>query len=71
MKDCCFYLRKPHFVTLEGAVIEWNRGNLDALVVPTVQAPDLMRQLHDAALSELKSRSRKEEPELGYILITR
>ena len=65
------YLRRPHFIAQEDAVIEWNRGNLDALVVPTVEAPSLLRHLHDAALSELKSGSRTGEPELGYVLITR
>ena len=65
------YLRRPHFLRVDNAIIEWNRGNLDALVVTTVQAPSLMRQLHDAALSELRSTSRKEEADLGYVLITR
>ncbi len=65
------YLRKLHFVPQDQAVMDWNRGNLDALVVPRRQAPDLMRHLHDAALSELKSAPQQQTPDRGYVLITR
>ncbi|MEP7015495.1 MAG: glycosyltransferase family 39 protein [Verrucomicrobiota bacterium] len=65
------YLRRPHFLKPDRAVAEWNGGYVDALVVPGKDAPALMRQLHDAALSELKSAGRKDERGLGYVLITR
>jgi 4-amino-4-deoxy-L-arabinose transferase-like glycosyltransferase len=65
------YLERTHFIEPDRAVSEWNRGNLDALVVPTEDAPDLMRQLHDAALSQLRSREKKDEQGMGYVLITR
>jgi 4-amino-4-deoxy-L-arabinose transferase-like glycosyltransferase len=64
------YLRKTHFIAPTRAVAEWNRGNLDALVVPAENAPALMRQLRDVALSQLKSTERKDE-RMGYVLITR
>jgi len=64
------YLRKTHFIAPTRAVAEWNRGNLAALVVPPDNAPALMRQLRDAALSQLKSTERKDE-RMGYVLITR
>lgn len=64
------YLRKSHFIMPGRAVTEWNRGNLDALVVPAKDAPELMRQLHDAALSQLNSTPRKEGGP-NYVLITR
>ncbi len=65
------YLRKTHFVRSEQAVAEWNRGNLDALVVPAKEAPRLMRELQDAALSGLRSNTRKNASSLNYVLITR
>lgn len=65
------YLQRPHFIKPDRAVSEWNRGNLDALVVPATDAPRLMRQLRDAAVSQLKSAPRKDEDGLGYLLITR
>jgi 4-amino-4-deoxy-L-arabinose transferase-like glycosyltransferase len=65
------YLRRPHFFKPDRAVTEWNQGNIDALVVPAQDAPNLMRQLHDAALSQLKPTERKDERGLGYVLITR
>ena len=65
------YLRKPHFIMPSRATTEWNRGNLDALVVPAKDAPGMMRQLRDAAISELKSTPRKDEQGFGYVLITR
>jgi len=65
------YLRKTHFIAPDRAVTEWNAGNLDALVASTEKAPGLMRELHDAVLSELKSSERKGERGQTYVLITR
>jgi 4-amino-4-deoxy-L-arabinose transferase-like glycosyltransferase len=65
------YLERTHFIEPDRAVSEWNRGNLDAVVVPTEEAPDLMRQLHDAALSQLRSSEKKDEQGIGYVWITR
>jgi len=65
------YLQKMHFIEPDYAVAEWNRGNLDALVASTEKAPGLMRELHDAAFSQLKSSERKKEQRIGYVLITR
>ena len=65
------YLRKTHFIDRDRAVAEWNGGNLDALVASTEKAPALMRELGDAALSQLKSNERREEQGRAYVLITR
>ena len=64
------YLQKTRFVEPAEAIAEWNRGNLDALVTSTQKASGLMRDLRDAALSDLKSTTRKGEQEKGYVLIT-
>jgi len=64
------YLQKTRFVEPAEAIAEWNRGNLDALVASTRKASGLMRDLRHAALSDLKSTTRKEEQEKGYVLIT-
>jgi hypothetical protein len=63
-------LQKTRFVEPAEAIAEWNRGNLDALIASTQKASGLMRDLRDAALSDLKSTTRKEEQEKGYVLIT-
>jgi len=65
------YLRKTHFIEPDRAIDEWNRRNLDALVVSTEKAPPLMRELHDAVLSQLKSNERNDERGQAYVLITR
>jgi len=65
------YLRRTHFIEPNRAIAEWNRGNLDALVAPAEKAPALMRELHDAALSQLKSNERREGQGRSYVLITR
>jgi 4-amino-4-deoxy-L-arabinose transferase-like glycosyltransferase len=65
------YLRKTNFIKPDRAAAEWNRGNLDALIAPADKAPALMRELHGAVLSELKSNERKGEPGRDYVLITR
>jgi 4-amino-4-deoxy-L-arabinose transferase-like glycosyltransferase len=54
------YLDKTHFIDPGSAITEWNRGNLDAIVVPEKTAPDLMRDLDGAALLQLRSLPRKE-----------
>jgi hypothetical protein len=65
------YLRKTNFIKPDRAIAEWNRGNLDALVAPAENAPALMRDLHGAVLSQLKSNERKGEQGKRYVLITR
>jgi hypothetical protein len=65
------YLRKTHFIRPNRAIANWNRGNLDALVAPADDAAALMRRLHDAALSQLKSNERREGQGRSYVLITR
>ena len=64
------YLRRTHFIQPDRAIAQWNRGNLDALVAPAEKAPALMRELHNAALSQLKSNERKNKPDVGYVFIT-
>jgi 4-amino-4-deoxy-L-arabinose transferase-like glycosyltransferase len=65
------YLRKTHFIAPDRAIGEWNHGNLDALVVSSDEAPALMRELHDAVLSQLKSNERSGERGQAYALIIR
>jgi hypothetical protein len=64
------YLRRTHFITADQAVAEWNQGNLDAVVVSTEKGPTLMRELRDAALSQLRSSESGEEQGRDYIVIT-
>ncbi|HJW39466.1 MAG TPA: glycosyltransferase family 39 protein [Candidatus Udaeobacter sp.] len=64
------YLRKTHFIEPDRAVIEWNRGNLDALVASTEKAPALLGELRDASLSSLKSNESRKEQGRDYVLIT-
>jgi hypothetical protein len=65
------YLEKTQFIRPNRAIANWNRGNLDALVAPTEDAAALMRKLHDAALSQLKSNERRAGQGRSYVLITR
>jgi 4-amino-4-deoxy-L-arabinose transferase-like glycosyltransferase len=65
------YLRKTRFIEPDRAVIEWNGGNLDALVASTEKAPALLSELRDASLSSLKSNERQKEQGRDYVLITR
>jgi 4-amino-4-deoxy-L-arabinose transferase-like glycosyltransferase len=66
------YLRKTHFVEPTTAITEWNAGNLDALVASKEKAVVLMRDLQDAALSQLQSNEREQNHKgRGYVLITR
>src|SRR5437867_12701422 len=64
------YVRKTHFIEPDCAVIEWNRGNLDAVVASTEKAPALLGELRGASLSSLKSNEKKKEQGRDYVLIT-
>jgi hypothetical protein len=64
------YLRKTHFIKADQAVAEWNRGNLDALIISAEEVPALMRDLRDAALSQLRLSKSREGQGRDYILIT-
>jgi 4-amino-4-deoxy-L-arabinose transferase-like glycosyltransferase len=65
------YLHKTHFIEPDRAVVEWNRGDLDALVASREKAPVLLGELRDASLSSWKSNEGKEEQGKDYVLITR
>jgi 4-amino-4-deoxy-L-arabinose transferase-like glycosyltransferase len=63
------YLRQLHFVTPATAVAQWNGGQIDALVTTENSAPGLMRQLHDASFSGLRSHPSGRD-NIVYVLIT-
>jgi 4-amino-4-deoxy-L-arabinose transferase-like glycosyltransferase len=63
------YLRKTHFIEMDRATAEWNRGSLDALIASTEKAPAVMPQLQGAAVSQLKSNQTRDGRETGYVLI--
>jgi 4-amino-4-deoxy-L-arabinose transferase-like glycosyltransferase len=65
------YLRKAHFIEPNQAVDEWNHGDVDALIASTEKVPGLLRELRDAALSQLKTSEPGAEQGKGYALITR
>ena len=65
------YLERTHFIEPEDAIREWNRGALNALVAPMDEAPRLMRELSNASLSPIRSVERKNEQDIGYVLLTR
>jgi 4-amino-4-deoxy-L-arabinose transferase-like glycosyltransferase len=66
------YLRKTHFVDPATAIMEWNAGNLDALVASREKAAVLMRDLQGAVISQLQSNEREQHGQgRGYVVITR
>jgi len=65
------YLEKTHFIEPDEAKKEWNSGAVDALVVPTADAPRWKRELRNVSLSPLRSGKRKNERGNGYTLLTR
>ena len=54
------YSQKLRFVRSEQAMAEWDRGNLDALVVPAQDAPTIMRDLKSAIVSPIRCMPRDE-----------
>jgi 4-amino-4-deoxy-L-arabinose transferase-like glycosyltransferase len=65
------YLQKPRFLKPDEAVQAWNRGALDALVVPKDKISELMRELQNAAIAPLRSLDRQTDPQIRYFLVVR
>jgi 4-amino-4-deoxy-L-arabinose transferase-like glycosyltransferase len=63
------YLTRPHFLTADRAVAQWNSGKIDALAVPANEAPQLMRELHDST-RRFESAERKNLLRPNYVLLT-
>jgi 4-amino-4-deoxy-L-arabinose transferase-like glycosyltransferase len=64
------YLAKTHFVQPAAAVAQWNAGQLDALVVRSLEAPALLGNLEGGTTSDLRCQ-RKDDPKKAYVLIVR
>ncbi|HLW35599.1 MAG TPA: hypothetical protein VKS98_08060, partial [Chthoniobacterales bacterium] len=64
------YITRPHFLKPEVAIAKWNDGEIDALAVPVNQAPELMRELHDAS-QRFESETRKDLKRPNYLLLAR
>lgn len=65
------YLEKTHFIQPDRAIAEWNQGNLDALVVRTQEAMNLMPSLSAATLSPIKTDAVRADRGRGYVVIVR
>ena len=65
------YLQKTHFIKPAGAIADWDRATLDALVVPSDQAVGFLGNLRNASLSSVQSTEKKGEPGKSYVLLTR
>jgi 4-amino-4-deoxy-L-arabinose transferase-like glycosyltransferase len=65
------YLQKPYFIRPDQAVQKWNREALDALVVPKNKISELMPELQNAVITPLQSIDRKNDPQVGYVLVAR
>jgi 4-amino-4-deoxy-L-arabinose transferase-like glycosyltransferase len=65
------YLQKLHFIQPDRAIAEWNRGAMDALVVPAEEAVMYLGRLRGATLSPLQSTEKKDERGKNYLLLTR
>ena len=63
------YLTRPHFLKPDHAIADWNAGKIDALAVPANEAPQLMRELHDATI-RFESVTRKNLRRPNYVLLT-
>ena len=65
------YLQKPHFFPLDKAVEKWNRGEIQALVIPEDQVSPAMAALREANIAPLRTSKRKDFHAPSYILVTR
>jgi hypothetical protein len=64
------YLQKTHYIEPDRAVVEWDAGNIDALVVSIEKAADLVPQL-SGTVSRSRTSERKEEEGTAFVLIVR
>ena len=64
------YLDKSSFIEPGRAIVDWNAGNLDALVVPAGNAANYVRDLQGAPPPRLESAKRRDLPGT-YVLFVR
>jgi 4-amino-4-deoxy-L-arabinose transferase-like glycosyltransferase len=64
------YLRLSRFLRQETAVSEWNDGRIDALVVPTNAAGELLPRLNGASRSNIRS-AESGDGSRGYSVLVR
>jgi 4-amino-4-deoxy-L-arabinose transferase-like glycosyltransferase len=65
------YLMRPHFLSADRAIAEWNDGKIDALAIPADQLPRYMHALRDVVPPSLQSVQRKNLDRPNYVLLTR
>lgn len=65
------YLQRLHFIDADDAVEVWNSGQVDALVVPYKEIPDLVSKLKNAQVSPFQSFRHNKQSDPGYALILR
>ncbi|MFL6527561.1 MAG: ArnT family glycosyltransferase [Chthoniobacterales bacterium] len=65
------YLDKLHFTEPEEAVQEWNRGDIDALVLPTNATDEVLPQLQGDRSVTLRSTHRNSQPRVDYELVVK
>jgi len=65
------YAHKLGYVRPERAVIQWNAGDLDALIVSTRGESEIMSQLNPSGRVALRSTPKNHSDTLDYILITK
>ena len=64
------YLDKIHFIDLESAIAERERGDLDAIILPEKNLPDLTSQMPRNALPSVELQSRPQKDSTGtYVMI--
>jgi 4-amino-4-deoxy-L-arabinose transferase-like glycosyltransferase len=65
------YLRRTHFVNTADAVARWDRGAIDALVVPADEAPRFLQELAGSRRAETGTTVARTGKTSGYALLTR
>ncbi len=65
------YLRKTRFAKREQVIAQWNAAELDALVIPAEELPELLPRLHGAGESETAAAITIGGRPRGYALLVR
>jgi 4-amino-4-deoxy-L-arabinose transferase-like glycosyltransferase len=65
------YLDRTQFVDAERAIAMWNAGEIDALVIETIDLPQVQPRLRGATLSNLRATEHIDDKQRSYVVLVR
>ncbi len=65
------YLDRTQFIDAERAIAMWDAGEVDALVIETIDLPQVQPRLRGATILDLRATEHIDEKQRSYVVVTR